>query len=307
MIKPEYRAQVDLLLDVLPYTAKEECFALKGGTALNMFVWDMQRLSVDIDLTYIHFDDRASALENISGSILRIKKNIAKNLSGMQLKESGLSENQADKMLCIRDGVRIKIEVNTTMRGVIKPTQKMPTNQSVLNEFGKFASMQVQSEAELFGGKICAALDRQHPRDLFDIHHLFNIGKISGEIKDGFIAALLSHNKSIHEVLDPTIQDQRKAFARQFEGMTNQPFSYEDFEKTREDLIKEVHAMLTDNDKQLLLGIKSGDPDWSLSCIEKLPDLPAVKWKLQNIRKLRSDNPKQHSALLDKLTKVLSH
>jgi predicted nucleotidyltransferase component of viral defense system len=66
MIKPQYKAQVDLLLDVLPYVAKEKCFALKGGTAINMFVWDMPRLSVDIDLTYIDFDERNKALAIIS-------------------------------------------------------------------------------------------------------------------------------------------------------------------------------------------------------------------------------------------------
>ena len=48
-----YRRQVQLLIRVLPSIAEEACFALKGGTAINLFVRDMPRLSVDIDLTYL--------------------------------------------------------------------------------------------------------------------------------------------------------------------------------------------------------------------------------------------------------------
>ena len=64
MIRPEYRAQVDLLLSILPHVAKEESLALKGGTAINLFVRNMPRLSVDIDLTYLSWqDDRTTALQ----------------------------------------------------------------------------------------------------------------------------------------------------------------------------------------------------------------------------------------------------
>jgi predicted nucleotidyltransferase component of viral defense system len=69
MIKKEYKAQVDLLLQVLPYVAKEKIFALKGGTAINLFVRDMPRLSVDIDLTYLPFDNRKDALKNIQDGL----------------------------------------------------------------------------------------------------------------------------------------------------------------------------------------------------------------------------------------------
>jgi hypothetical protein len=49
---PFYR-QVVLLIELLPLVARERCFALKGGTAINLFVRDLPRLSVDIDLTYL--------------------------------------------------------------------------------------------------------------------------------------------------------------------------------------------------------------------------------------------------------------
>ena len=60
-----YVAQVRLLLSVLPDIAREPVFALKGGTAINLFYRDMPRLSVDIDLTYLPVADRQSSLEDM--------------------------------------------------------------------------------------------------------------------------------------------------------------------------------------------------------------------------------------------------
>ena len=219
MIAPLYKAQVELLLDIIPYVDKEKCFALKGGTAINLFIWEMPRLSVDIDLTYLPFDDRNLALSKISESIVRIKDSITTSLPGVQVEASGITPGQKDRLLCSRNGTKIKIEVNTTMRGSINPPAQKQIVPAVKKEFGKFAAMQVVSDAEIFGGKICAALDRQHPRDLFDIQQLFDAGGIAEEIKDGFIAALLSHNRPIHEMLKPNFQDQREVFANQFQGM----------------------------------------------------------------------------------------
>jgi predicted nucleotidyltransferase component of viral defense system len=306
MIKPQYKAQVDLLLDVLPYVAKEKCFALKGGTAINMFVWDMPRLSVDIDLTYIDFDERNKALAIISESLLRIKEDILKNIPNIQVEASGITPIQKDKLLCVRKGVKIKVEVNITMRGIIKPLQIKQTMPSVSKEFEKFVSIQIVSNAELFGGKICAALDRQHPRDLFDIHQLFDSGGITEEIKEGFIVALISHNRPMHELLKPNFQNQKEAFAGQFSGMALKPFSYEDFKNTRYRLVKDINNSLNDNDKNLLLSIKSGNPNWALSKIKQLQNLPAIKWKLENIEKLLNQNPKQHSLMLKKLEQAVS-
>ena len=57
--------QVELLLRTLPYIAAEKCFALKGGTAINLFVRDMPRLSVDVDLTYLPVEPREESLGKI--------------------------------------------------------------------------------------------------------------------------------------------------------------------------------------------------------------------------------------------------
>ncbi len=68
-----YKRQVALLLDILPEVAKETCFALHGGTAINLFIRDMPRLSVDIDLTYLPLESREASLKNISDALSRIR------------------------------------------------------------------------------------------------------------------------------------------------------------------------------------------------------------------------------------------
>jgi predicted nucleotidyltransferase component of viral defense system len=299
-----YKAQVELLLDVLPYVAKEKVFALKGGTAINMFVWDMPRLSIDIDLTYLPFESRDLAFRNITSAINNLKSVILKAFPKMRIEATGIQEGMKDKLLCSLGNIKIKIEVNTTMRGFIKPPRLMQLSLAVQKEFKKFSAIQVISYGELFGGKICAALDRQHPRDLFDVHYLLEEG-ITEEVKQGFIAALLSHNRPMHELLAPNFSDQTKAFKNQFSGMAFKPFSYIDFEETRKKLLKELHRVLTNSDKQLLLSFKAGEPNWALSNIEQLKDLPAVKWKLANINKIKQDNPKKHVILLNRLKRVL--
>jgi predicted nucleotidyltransferase component of viral defense system len=234
MISPVYRAQVDLLLQVLPHVAKEQCFALKGGTAINLFVRDMPCLSVDIDLTYLLFDDRITALVGITDALRRIKTEVERKVPGCKATMISQSDGQEVKLACHTQIAQIKIEVNTTIRGHVLPPRMMEITHAVENEFGRFMAVNVVSHAELFGGKICAALDRQHPRDLFDLHHMFLNEGYTDEIRMGFIASLLSHSRPLHEIIRPNFLDQTKVFETQFAGMAFKPFSYAEYETTRE-------------------------------------------------------------------------
>ncbi|MDH5723578.1 MAG: nucleotidyl transferase AbiEii/AbiGii toxin family protein [Alphaproteobacteria bacterium] len=291
MINPSYRAQVDLLLQVMPHVAKEECFALKGGTAINMFVWDMPRLSVDIDLTYLSFDDRATAMANIAAALDRIKERIEKAVPNCSVRLIPQSDGQETKIICQTQNAQIKIEVNTIMRGAVFAPEVMDVADAVEEDFGRFVSMNIIHKAELFGGKICAALDRQHPRDLFDVSRLFETGGITPEIMQGFLIGLLSSQRPIHEMIRPNFLDQRGVFETQFAGMSKIPFSYEGFEVTRVRLVEEIHAGFTNTDRAFLLSFKNAEPDWKLFPYDKVKDLPALKWKLFNIETLKAKNP----------------
>ncbi len=305
MISPVYRAQVDLLLQVLPYVAKEEIFALKGGTAINLFIREMPRLSVDIDLTYLPLDSRTKALNNIQEGLGRIKTDIEKNVPGITINTVPLNGGTDVKLNCQGQGAQIKIEANTITRGNVFPTKLMQVVDSVQDEFDKFAAINVVSMAELYGGKICAAIDRQHPRDVFDVKLLLENEGFTDEIWEGFKIGLISHYKPISELLSPVLKDQKSAFDNQFAGMTSVDFTYEDYESTRALLINTIGERLTENDKHFLLSFESGEPNWELFPIPVLKDLPAIQWKLININKLKEGNPKKHKQMIENLSHLL--
>lgn len=305
MISSSYRAQVDLLLQVLPFVAKEELFALKGGTAINLFVREMPRLSVDIDLTYLPIDSRTDALKNIQAGLGRIKSDIEKNIPRLRINTVPLNEGADVKLNCQGPGAQIKIEVNTITRGNVFPTKLMQAVEPVQDEFDKFAAIKVVSMAELYGGKICAAIDRQHPRDIFDIKLLLDNEGLSDPIWEGFKIGLISHYKPIGELLNPVLKNQESAFDNQFAGMSTVTFSYQDYENTRASLITTIDERISDDEKKFLLSFESGEPDWSLFPIPVLKELPAVQWKLININKLKEQNHKKHESKIDYLKSVL--
>jgi len=294
-----YKKQVKLLLDVLPEVAKESCFAMHGGTAINLFVRDMPRLSVDIDLTYVEIAGRNETLEAINDALIRIKDRIE------ALRPSILAEHkeQICKLQVSEAGVLIKIEVNMVGRGLLGEANKAQLCETAQEQFDAFCVMPLVPIAQLYGGKICAALDRQHPRDLFDVKLLMENEGFTHDIKSGFILGLVSSNRPTHEMLEPHLQDQRLAFEHQFEGMTAIEFSYDEYEFTRSQLIKTVTSSLDDVDKAFLMGINRMEPDWS---VYDFQDFPSVKWKLLNLKKFKNDKPDNYQRQLEELERVLS-
>ena len=305
MISDQYRAQVDLLLQVLPHVAKEECFALKGGTAINLFVRDMPRLSVDIDLTYLPFDDRQEALANIAAALERIQARVQHTLRSSRATLGALRNSPEAKLTCQHNGVTVKIEVNTTMRGYALEPRQMDIVDAVEVEFQRFASIKVVSEGELFGGKICAALDRQHPRDLFDVHHMLDNETLNEEIRLGLIISLISHPRPLNELIAPNLLDQQALFHSQFAGMAFTPFSYHDYVNARDRLVQEISSGWSSEQKEFLMSFKQGMPKWELLPVN-LHRLPAVRWKLQNVLRLKTTDPAKHARQLKLLGLALA-
>ena len=294
-----YKKQLELLLDVLPEVAKEECFAMHGGTAINLFVRDMPRLSVDIDLTYVEIAERNETLEGINAALLRIKERIEALRPSIRVQH----KDKVCKLQLDEHGVLIKIEVNMVGRGLLGEPNKAPLCEAAQEQFDAFCAMPLVPLAQLYGGKVCAALDRQHPRDLFDVKLLLENEGFTDEIKQGFILGLVSSNRPTYEMLDPHLLDQRTAFENQFEGMTTIGFSYHDYEATRLQLIETAKASLSDDDKAFLLSLNRLEPDWSIYDYQKFP---SVKWKLLNLEKFKSNNPEAYEQQLNELESVLA-
>ena len=294
-----YTKQVKLLLDVLPEVAKEACFAMHGGTAINLFVRDMPRLSVDIDLTYVEIAERNETLEGINAALMRIKERIEGLRPSIRIQHK---ENICKLQLDER-GVMIKIEVNMVGRGLIGEATKAQLCEAAQEQFDAFCAMPIVPLGQLYGGKICAAMDRQHPRDLFDVKLLLDNEGFTDEIKRGFLFGLVSSNRPTHEMLNPHLLDQRVAFENQFEGMSAIEFRYDEYEATRLQLIETIQSSLNESDKAFLLSLTGLDTDWS---IYDFQDFPSVKWKLLNLEKFKTENPETYQQQLSELGKLLA-
>ena len=234
----------------------------------------------------------------------RIKADLEKSIPGISV-TAVWREGEDAKINCQLQRAQIKVEVNTTTRGTINDPELLKVDQKVQESYGRFAAINVVSMAELYGSKICAALDRQHPRDLFDVKLLLDNEGLTEEIKTGFLVALISHMRPINELLNPTFIDQRNAFETQFSGMSDILFSYEEFEETRKKLISEIISKLTIEDRVFLVSFKEADPIWEFFNVENARELPAVRWKSQNIRKLKQENPGKHMDLVNTLCRIL--
>lgn len=154
---------------------------------------------------------------------------------------------------------------------------------------------------QLYGGKIAAALSRQHPRDLFDVKY---IDIPMSDCREGLIFCLLGSDRPIHESFAPSLIDQREAMENQFAGMTKIPFTYEEFEETRIKLINDVRSLMTEADKKFLIRFESGQPKWDGYEFEYFKDYPSVQWKLLNLKKLSKQNPQKLQEEAEKLCSI---
>ena len=294
----EYARKVEILLRMIPLVTEEGVFAVHGGSAINLFVRNLPRYSVDIDLTYIPLEDRTSSLAHINEHLSNIAAKAKKAFRGMHI----VPKPDICKLLCEYQGRQIKIEVNQTKRGIIGGNVvRMPVCDKAQEEFGLYCETDIVPLTQLYGGKIAAALSRQHPRDLFDVKYMEYPIEMT---REGLLFCLLGSDRPIRESFAPSLIDQRDALANQFEGMTDTPFIYEEFEQTRGKLIVDVNALMTQDDKAFLLSFESAEPDWNRFEFGYFQDYPSVKWKLQNLLRLSSTNPDKMKSEVKKLEHV---
>ena len=290
-----YKRQVSLLIRIMPSVYRIKDFAVHGGTAINLFYKNMPRYSVDIDLTYIPIQDREESLRTIEEHLKTLKVNIEKSIPNIKV----IPKYDVWKLQCTLNGATVKIEVNTIKRGIIGETEDKMLCEKAQIEFSMACKARTVSYSQLYGGKITAALSRQHPRDLFDCKYM----EISSfdDVKNGFLLCLLGSDKPIIESLQPNSIDNKDALENQFKGMTDVEFSYADYEEARINLIAQVNAALTETDKDFIISFENGTPDWSKCCAGDLSNYPSVKWKLNNINKLKETNLQKHQNGVDRL------
>lgn len=290
-----YKKQVELLIRIMPSVYRIKDFAVHGGTAINLFYKNMPRYSVDIDLTYIPIQGREESLKTIKSHLETLKGYIEKSIPGIKV----IPKYNVWKLQCTLNSATVKIEVNGTKRGIIGNTEDRLLCNKSQQAFSMACKARTVSYSQLYGGKIAAALSRQHPRDLFDCKYM-ELPSFD-DVKDGFILSLLGSDKPIIESLQPNPIDQSEALEKQFKGMSDVDFSYSDYEEARKNLIALVNDSLTYTDREFLLSFEEGIPDWSKCCAGNLGIYPSVKWKIRNIVKLKKTNPDKHKQGTEKL------
>jgi len=298
-----YLDSARLLTRVAPLVLVDDTFALKGGTAINLFVRDMPRLSVDLDLVFPdHTVPRAEALKRINEAIRRSVARLKKQ--GFQT-HAPASADAGETKLLVRQGVtQVKIEVNFVMRGTVNPVRMASLTQSARDTLQADLEIPVVSLEDVYGGKLVAAMDRQHPRDLFDVMQLFAYEGITSDIRRAFVVYLGSHNRPVHEVLYPTLRDVRQEFESNFVGMTVQPVELDALLAARERMMHELQQGLTKDERRFLLSLVTAEPEWAVLGVPHLEQLPGLRWKLQNLERLRKADPRKFAEQKDTLTRL---
>jgi predicted nucleotidyltransferase component of viral defense system len=288
------------MLRCIPAVAAQSCFALKGGSAINFFVRDMPRLSVDIDLTYRRCADRDTSLSEIDKGLKAIADAVTETIDGAVVTPR-VAQGRSIRLVVSAGGTQIKIEPNLVLRGSVGNTIEMDLCNAARERFGLFASIHCLSPDDLYGGKLCAALDRQHPRDLFDVKLLLDDTGITAEIRRAFTVYLACHNRPMEELLAPRLQGIRESFEGEFHGMTALDIRAEELEALQATLARTLLDTLDTEEHQFLLSMKSGDPDWRVLGIENLERMPALQWKLLNIRKMDAGKREEQMRILQDL------
>lgn len=294
-----YKKQVALLIRLMPSVYLINDFAVHGGTSINLFVRNMPRYSIDIDLTYLPIKNREDSLGEINNHLIFLKQQIEKSTPGIKI----VHKPAVWKLFCTKDSATVKIEVNGVKRGIIGSVEDRGLCEKAQLEFNMSCKARVVPISILYGGKIAAALSRQHPRDFFDCKYM-EVESFD-EVKNGFLFNLLSGEKPIFEFLQPNSVNQEHALQNQFQGMTDVPFDYHDFESTRTALIKTVNQSLNPTDREFLVSFESGNPSWKKCSAGDLSRFPSIQWKLKNITILKETNPVKFNEGIEKVKQFL--
>jgi predicted nucleotidyltransferase component of viral defense system len=298
-----YLDSARLLARVAPLVLVDDTFALKGGTAINLFVRDMPRLSVDLDLVFPdHTLPREQALERINEAIRKSAARLQR--LGFQTHAPAIAESGETKLLVRRGGIEVKIEVNFVMRGTVHPVHMASLTEAARDTLQADLEIPVASFEDVYGGKLVAAMDRQHPRDLFDVTQLFAHEGITAGIRRTFVVYLASHNRPVHEVLFPSLRDIRQEFENNFSGMTAEPVKLDALLAARERMVRELQQGLNANERRFLLSLVAAEPEWSLLSVPHLEQLPGPRWKLQNLERLRKANARKFAEQSDTLARL---
>lgn len=234
----------------------------------------------------------------------RIAAAIEGGITGAKTQRIAGGGGGATRALARLGTAEIKIETSPVTRGVVHDPEPRQVSAAVEDEFG-YAEMNIVSFEDLFGGKLHAAVDRQHPRDLYDVKLLYENEGLTDELFRTFLIYVASSPRPPHELLNPNLTNLDQPYAREFEGMTKDTVDLAELLATRDRLIGDIRSRLNDDAKRFLRTLHEGEPDFKAIERPQAAGLPAVRWKLINVNKLKAENPKKHAAQGEELERLL--
>ena len=289
-----------------PLSHKRKCSLSKAGPPSICSTGICRRLSVDIDLTYLQVRERAESLADIDETLNRIVAAATRGIPGLDARRIDGGGGGATRIRARLDGAEVKIETSPVTRGVVHDPDKRRVSPAVEDEFG-FASIQVVSFEDLFGGKLHAAVDRQHPRDLFDVKLLYENEGFTDALFRTFLVYVASSPRPVQELIKPNLSPLDESYVQEFAGMTTIPVTVEDLAAARDRLLADIDRRMDDTAREFLIGLHDGKPDFDAIGLPQAANLPAVRWKLLNLKKLISENPGKHAEqkaeILEKLSR----
>ena len=287
-----YFERVGLLVEILPALALEPRFALKGGTAINLFERNLPRLSIDIDLTWLPCGKFVQDSMLVAESLNTLADALRAAPLRLQVQTSAAQGAQINRIIASRGRARVQIETSPVMRGAVHPVRTMTVQPAVETEFG-FAQAQVLHFADLYAGKLAATVSRQHPRDLFDIGPLLDHNQLNADLWRTFLVYLTCSPKPAADILAP---GEPKGFSdifdSHFRGMTSSPTSVDALLGIRARLLQELATRLDDASCRFLLSVEREAPDFTLIGLPQAATIPAIRRKLDNLN-ARSDEKRE--------------
>ena len=303
-IDEKYEAQVRLLLGIMPSIAEDDAFALKGGTAINLFHRDLPRLSVDIDLAYVKANDWGKSMSDIARRLPRIAESISASPLGLGATVCKPGETSSPTIIVEGNGATVKVEVSPVMLGTVNDPVDARTSGKTEEKFG-FVEARVLAFADLYAGKIRAAMERQDSRDLFDVKYLYDNEGLTEDLFRTFLVYAVSAESPTCELLAPPVAPTAEAYRTRFEGMTDESVELDTLVKTQKRLHADVMGRLTGKYREFLLSFNRIEPNFDLIDLPSAANLPAVKFKLDRLDKVKREDSSKYSEQHEQLGRLL--
>lgn len=295
--------KVQLLSQILPVVAEQTEFAIKGGTAINLFYQDFPRYSVDIDLTYLPQEDWDTSLKQIAGALESIGKKIKRNFSGISVRKISGGGNLDSRILVSNSIADVKIEVSPVARNTLFPPSNIRVKDTFKQKFSDVCMFVVNYD-EVYANKFSATLDRCLPRDLFDVKIFFESDHMSDLLFRVSLVYLLCSRRPIHELLSPSKKNIEENYIG-FESMMRKHVGLDDLYLAKDMLVKSLRERLNSISMKFLEDFHLCKPDFSLIGLPQAENLPAIRWKLLNLEKLRRQSPEKHVLQLERIRQMI--